>query len=110
MDDRGESVGNFRAVRLNRFRCDGMQPKKFRPRRTIGERGPPRQQEVQRGPETVEIGANVHVVAIDGLFGRQILDRTEDQLFVDHLRDRFFAFDANDAEVENFHATMTVDE
>src|SRR5204863_2282453 len=69
------------------------------------------QQEIKRGAEAVDIRANIDAVAVDGLFGSEIIGRAQDILIVFLGKNVFLVVkEAGQPHVEQLHGAVSVDE
>src|SRR5262249_6587708 len=64
-----------------RVRLTDLVPDKLLPERPFDKRRPPGQQEIEGGSEAVNVRADVHLVAGDGLFRGDVVRRAQDDVF-----------------------------
>ena len=62
--------------------CAVLVPDQLLGDRPVGERRAAGEQEVERGAQAVDVGPDVHGVAVDGLLGGEVVGRAQDVLVV----------------------------
>ena len=79
--------------------------------RSVGKRRVASQQVIERAAEGIDVGAGIDIMAVERLFGRQVVGGAE-HIFVmgDGQRRLGFTGEQGQAQIQNLHDTFVVDE
>ena len=111
LDDGSHCLGHVRPQRADRLRLARLVPDQLLGHRAFVERGLSRQAEIERGAEAVDVGPDVHAVAVERLFRSEVVGGAQHALVVFLGEDVFFVVEeASQAHVEDLDDAVAVDE